>query len=66
MLSLPRLDLGRSFLQKQEREARIAYENVETHPISPVTCVVAIRLAIEVVHDSSHPSACAHEALAKV
>ena len=38
----------------------------KTHPISPVTCVVAICLTIEVVHDSSRPSACAHRALAKV
>jgi len=40
--------------------------NVKAYPISPVAGVVAIRLAIEVVHISSHPVACAQQALAKV
>jgi len=40
--------------------------NVNAYPISPVAGVVTICLAVEVVHASRHPVACAQEALAKV
>ena len=49
-----------------ELRVRAAYRKRLTHPISPVACIVAVRLTVEVIHDSNRPSACAHGALAKV
>ena len=58
--------MGPASQPAQTHAAHKIQGNVKAYPISPVAGVVAVRLAIEVVHISRRPAACAREALAKV